>query len=65
MIIKHKASRGFEALREHIHVLFLTREKGFSKTSFQLRMELKKGHKQGRDEGMQEDYPTSAKINRR
>ena len=31
-------------------------EKPFSKTLFQLRMELKKGKKQGRDERMQEDY---------
>ena len=36
--------------------------KSFSKTSFQLRIELKKGRKQGRDEKTQEDYPTSAKI---
>ena len=34
--------------------------KSFCKTSFQLRMDLKKGPKQGRDERMQEDYPTSA-----
>ena len=34
--------------------------KSFCKTSFQSRMELKKGQKQGRDEGTQEDYPTSA-----
>ena len=32
------------------------------KTSFQLRMGLKKGKKQGRDERMREDYPTSAKV---
>ena len=36
------------------------RKKPFSKTSFQLRMELKKGQKQDRDERMQEEYPTSA-----
>ena len=34
--------------------------KKFSKTSFQLRMDLKRGQKQGRDERTQEDYPTSA-----
>ena len=39
-----------------------TREKSFSETSFELRIELKKGQKQGRDETMQEDYRTSAKI---
>ena len=32
------------------------------KTSFQLMMDLKKVQKQGRDERMQEDYPTSAKT---
>ena len=32
-----------------------TRGKSCSKTSFQLRMDLKKGQKQGRDERMQED----------
>ena len=31
----------------------------FSKTSFQVRMGLKKVQKQGRDERTQEDYPTT------
>ena len=35
--------------------------KSFCKTPFQLGMGPKKGQKQGRDERMQEDYPTSAK----
>ena len=34
--------------------------KSLCKTSFQLRIGLKKGQKQGRDERMQEDYCTSA-----
>ena len=37
------------------------REKSFCKTSFRVGMELKKVHKQGRGERMQEDYPKSAK----
>ena len=36
-----------------------TRGKSFAETSYKLRMELKKGQKQGRDEGTQEDYLTS------
>ena len=36
------------------------REKTLCKTSFQLRMDLKKGQKQGKDERTQKDYPTSA-----
>ena len=34
--------------------------KSFHKTSFQLGMGLKKVQKQGKDERMQDDYPTSA-----
>ena len=37
-----------------------TRGKSLCRTSFQLRMRLKKVQKQGRDERTQEDYPTSA-----
>ena len=44
---------------------FLTREKSFCKTWFQVGMELKKVQKQGRDERTQEDYPTSAQIHTR
>ena len=39
-----------------------TREKSFSKTSFQVGMDLKNVQKQGRVERTQEDYPASAKI---
>ena len=39
--------------------------KSFSKTCFQVGMELKKVQKQGRDKRTQEDYPTSAKIQSR
>ena len=40
-------------------------KKSFSKTSFQLRMALKKGQKQGRDGRSQDHYPKPAKIHRR
>ena len=43
-------------------IIITLRKKASLKTSFQLRMELKKGQKQSRDERTQEDYPTSAKI---
>ena len=36
--------------------------KSFCRTSFQLRMNLKKGQKQDRNERTQKDYPTSAKL---
>ena len=46
-----------------VHLLlenwFRTPLKKFSKILFQVEMVLKKVQKQGRDEGMQEDYPTS------
>ena len=42
-----------------------TREKRFLKPSFQLRMDLKKWQKQGRDDRTHEDYATSAKIHSR
>ena len=43
------------------NLILHTKEKSFCKTSFHLGMGLKKGQKQGRDERMQKDYPTSAK----
>ena len=49
---------GLEILRKRTE----TREKSFSKTSFQLRMDLKNGQKQGRAERTQEGYPTFAVV---
>ena len=46
-------------------IAYYTRENSFCTTLFQLGMDLKKGEKQGRDERMQEDYPTSAEIHSR
>ena len=51
-----------KAVKQLNAILHYTREYSFCKTSFQLKMDLKKGQKQGRDESTQEDYMTSAKV---
>ena len=43
-------------------LIYYTREKSYPKTSFQLRMKLKKEQKQGKNERTQKDCPTSAKT---